>query len=153
MNEKNAKLQSDIKNWVNSLKECKKIQTPLFNLHPKDRFIWRTPDGEDSAIELMFLERFFWHEIPRVRAVCYKDVYDLKSVYAGFTDFKVGEIYEFSISDWVTYLSFDGTDFEKCRSCSTRLISDTLSDRYGDYCPNERCISNGTPPKFSKKIS
>jgi len=38
------------------------------------------------------------------------------------------------------YISLDNLYFLKTCACGTEMIKDLLSEKYGDYCPNENCL-------------
>lgn len=40
---------------------------------------------------------------------------------------------------WIQQSYGEGNEIDSCRGCGQKLVSDKLSEKYGDYCPNLWC--------------
>lgn len=110
--------------------ESLNVKIKLINLKPEDKFRF---DGGEYLRLKNNLDNIFVS-----RAFCYKEN-NLADDAHGKT--YPGRIYEFPNQLAVLWLRDESLSFpvECCQQCGSKLKTDLLSDRFGDWCPNEQC--------------
>lgn len=83
------------------------------------------------------------------RGLCYKKF--IENVPIMLARLEVGDICFFNSEDEVTWLRManskpDSYPMDCCQYCGAKLIVDAVSNRFGDWCPNEDC--DGTKSKW-----
>ena len=113
--------------------------TTIKNLKPEEKFDY-------YGQKYMLLGKITGDSMTPFKAVCISNKIDEngQKVPPNGIEAKIGEIYYFSEGcevTWLQKLKYHDIIIKPdcCRKCGKKLVHDILSEKFGDYCPNEWC--------------